>query len=167
MDQQLKVAVRAGVKNLCLLMLDLDGFKGINDTHGHKEGDRALVEAAGILKNTFREADIIARLGGDEFVVFLTDSVGTAEVEMLKKRLSDGVEAWNRAEKRRYQLAMSVGAIHHDPAVHETPEDLLRHADELMYQQKRERKRRVAQAAEAAALTVLFEPPVESVQGRN
>ncbi len=171
MDQQLKVAERAGLKNLCLLMLDLDGFKGINDTHGHKEGDRALVEAAHILRNTFREADIIARLGGDEFVVFLTDSIGPAEVEMLKKRLSDGVDSWNHAEKRRYQLAMSVGAIHHDPAVHATPEDLLRHADELMYQQKREKKRALAPLAapvlDANALSRVFDPPIESIQGRN
>lgn len=161
MDQQLKLAQRAGTRNLCLLMLDLDGFKSINDTLGHKEGDRALVEAARILRTTFREADIIARLGGDEFVVFLSDSIESAQLEIVKKRLSDGVDAWNRSENRRYRLSMSVGAVHHDPAQHRSPEDLLKHADELMYVQKREKKRALNAAAS------VFDPPVESVQGRN
>jgi len=148
-DQQIKLAHRTGRRGLCLLMLDLDGFKQINDTLGHKEGDRALIDAARILQTTFRDADIIARLGGDEFVVFLTDSIGNAQLEIVKRRLFDGVESWNQKEHRRYRLAMSVGAVHHDPAVHRTPEDLLLHADELMYQQKRERKRLALGAAGA------------------
>jgi len=166
-DQQLKVAQRAKMSSVCLLMLDLDGFKSINDTHGHKEGDRALIEASRILRNTFREADIIARLGGDEFVVFLSDSLASAQLETVKKRLYDGVESWNRAEDRRYRLSMSVGAVHHDPRQHLTPEDLLKHADELMYRQKREKKRAAALAAEAESLAGAFDPPIESIQGRN
>ncbi len=164
-DQQIKLAHRTGRRGLCLLMLDLDGFKQINDTLGHKEGDRALIDAARILQTTFRDADIIARLGGDEFVVFLTDSIENAQLEVVKRRLFDGVDSWNRKEHRRYRLAMSVGAVHHDPAVHRTPEDLLLHADELMYQQKRERKRAALAASNAQAAAHAPVIDIEAVSG--
>ena len=157
-DQQIKLSQRTNKRGLCLLMIDLDGFKQINDTLGHKEGDRALIEAATILKNTFRDADIVARLGGDEFVVFLTESIEEAQVEALKKRLHDSLEAANSKDNRRYRLAMSVGSVYHDPVAHRSPEDLLHQADELMYAQKRERKRQAALAAGT---------PAESVQARN
>lgn len=139
-EQQVKLAQRANKKGLSLLFIDLDGFKGINDTLGHKVGDHALIETAQLLKTTFRDADVIARLGGDEFVVFLSDRVEDTHVENLKKRLYDGVAAWNAQENRRYRLAMSVGIIHHDPKERRTPEQLLNRADELMYKHKRERK---------------------------
>lgn len=169
-DQQIKLAHRTGKRGLCLLMLDLDGFKQINDTLGHKEGDRALVDAARILQTTFRDADIVARLGGDEFVVFLTESIQSDQVEILKKRLLDGVDTWNAKSQRRYRLAMSVGAVYHDPMIHRTPEDLLLQADELMYQQKRERKRLAALAAAAetaagAALDLRSGAEIGSVGG--
>ena len=55
---------------MMLIFIDLDGMKQINDLYGHQEGDNALKDTANILKNTFRETDIIARIGGDEFAVF-------------------------------------------------------------------------------------------------
>lgn len=140
LEQQFKLAQRTKDKGIHLLFIDLDGFKGINDTLGHKEGDRALREASYILKTTFRDADLVARLGGDEFVVFLTDDVNELNVDGLKSRLNAGVDEWNNKEQRAYRLAMSVGVVRHDPAAHRTVEDLLRHADELMYEQKRAKK---------------------------
>ncbi len=144
LDQQLKLAHRSKAAGIYLLFIDLDGFKGINDTYGHKEGDFALVEASRILKHTFRDADLVARLGGDEFVVFLTDDVEGAQVESLKQRLLDGVEEWNRNANKPYRLAMSVGVVHHNLKLRRSTEDLLREADELMYAQKREKKKRAA-----------------------
>lgn len=140
-EQQIKQAHRAEHKGISLLFIDLDGFKGINDTHGHKVGDRALTDASSILRTTFRDADIVARLGGDEFVVFLTDGVEPAQVERLKQRLTDSVDEWNAKEQRPYRLAMSVGVVHHDLSERRSTEELLFQADELMYQQKREKKR--------------------------
>lgn len=140
-EQQLKIAARTNRKGMHLLFIDLDGFKWINDNLGHKEGDRALIHAAGLLKNTFRDADVIARLGGDEFVVFLMDGNEPMNIEALKKRLTSAVDKWNQLEERPYRLAMSVGALHHDFKKNRTAEDLLREADELMYEQKRHKKR--------------------------
>jgi diguanylate cyclase (GGDEF)-like protein/PAS domain S-box-containing protein len=140
LEQPLKLAQRQKQNKLCLLFIDLDGFKGINDNFGHKEGDRVLIEAAKILKTTFRNADLVARLGGDEFVVFLTGDMAALHVDMLKRRLMDSVDEWNQTKKRPYLLAMSAGAVQYDSRKHKSVEQMLKHADELMYKHKRERK---------------------------
>ncbi len=141
-DQQMKIAQRLGKTGFNVLFIDLDGFKWINDNLGHKEGDRVLVYAAQLLKATFREADVIARLGGDEFVILLTGDEGPEmQVEMLRKRLLFAVERWNLKEERPYRLAMSVGVVHHDFSTRKSVEDLLKEADERMYEQKRGKKR--------------------------
>jgi diguanylate cyclase (GGDEF)-like protein len=119
----------------------LDEFKWINDNLGHETGDQALKGATQVLKNTFRDADIIARLGGDEFVVLLADSVQEVNVEGLKKRLFEGLADWNKKETRPYQLKMSVGVVQHDPKQHKSTQEFLTHADNLMYEQKRNKKR--------------------------
>lgn len=139
LDQQLKVAARLK-KGLSLLFIDLDDFKPINDTLGHEEGDHALIDAAQILKKTFRDADIIARLGGDEFAVCLSDHADVEHVELLKKRLIESVDEWNKNSGRPYRILMSVGAVVQDPKHRRAPADLLREADELMYRQKRAKK---------------------------
>lgn len=150
LEQQLKVEERLRKAGLTLLFIDLDGFKGINDTLGHKEGDAALINAARLLKTTFRDADLVARLGGDEFAIFLTHGEDPIPVEILKQRLLDAIEEWNRREVRPYRLAMSVGVVHHRLEERVSAAELLRRADELMYEQKREKKSRrgLAPAAE-------------------
>lgn len=149
-DQELKQAKRSHRKDVCLLFIDLDNFKWINDHLGHKEGDRVLVKAAEILKTTFREADLVARLGGDEFVVFLTDEKGATNVDMLKDRLQENIQAWNNQESRRYTLSMSVGVVRHDLSIPRSVEELLAEADALMYHHKRAKKAAQASAAGAS-----------------
>lgn len=139
-EQELKKAQRAREGGVTLLFIDLDGFKGINDALGHAEGDKALIESTRILKNTFRDADIIARLGGDEFVVCLTNNFDEANVETLKSRLNNHLEEWNKESARPYRLQMSVGALTHDARRRASADELLSKADGLMYRQKRERK---------------------------
>ena len=77
--REAKRASRSG-QPLSLLFIDLDGFKGVNDMHGHLYGSRALVEAAAVIRESARETDIVARFGGDEFAVVLPDTGGEGAV---------------------------------------------------------------------------------------
>jgi diguanylate cyclase (GGDEF)-like protein len=118
------------------VMIDMDGFKAINDELGHDEGDRALVEFAEVLVATFRETDVVARLGGDEFAVLLARATAFQAKEAVE-RLAGAVEARNARPDRRYRLAFSAGIAEHDPARHATIVDTLRDADARMYRNKR------------------------------
>ena len=139
-QQQAKLAARTQIA-LSLLFIDLDDFKPINDTLGHAEGDRALVDLAAILRKTFRESDVMARLGGDEFCVLLTRST-TDAADMARSRLDANVKAHNETARRPYQLALSVGVGDYDPLAPCSMEDLLAQADRAMYQTKQTKKGR-------------------------
>ena len=130
--------------SLVVLYADLDGLKGINDSLGHLEGDRALVRTAEILKDAFRSSDIIARLGGDEFV--LLASIGPGESsDSLIARLQEKIAQANAQRHRPYDLSISIGVANFDPEQALTIEELMGHADRAMYEQKRNKpSRRVA-----------------------
>lgn len=123
-------------KPACLLFFDLDGFKQINDKYGHAEGDRALTAVSRLLREIFRDSDVIGRLGGDEFVVFLTNATHMESAEVLN-RFQQAVDQYNRETSRGYDLAFSVGAVEFDEEQHQGIADLLKAADGLMYQHKR------------------------------
>jgi diguanylate cyclase (GGDEF)-like protein len=133
-DQQIKAATRTN-KKMSLLFIDLDGLKPINDTWGHEEGDRALVSAANVLKQTFRESDIMARIGGDEFAVLAVDATETPEIVI--KRLTGQIALHNAQPNRRYEISMSIGTAVYDPQVPCSLDDLISRADTLMYEQKK------------------------------
>ncbi|MEQ8484856.1 MAG: sensor domain-containing diguanylate cyclase [Pseudomonadales bacterium] len=122
-----------------LLFFDLDGFKEVNDTFGHAEGDRALTTFATLLQQTFRESDVIGRLGGDEFAVLLTNAADT-ESDAAITRLQQSVDAHDREAQRGYELAFSVGRVPLDPARHRTLDDLMSDADQRMYAHKNARR---------------------------
>ncbi|BCR06381.1 hypothetical protein DESUT3_34500 [Desulfuromonas versatilis] len=137
-DHQLKVAQRAG-RELLLCYCDLDGLKLINDLLGHATGDQAIIDAAEVLRRTFRQSDIIARLGGDEFVVLANETARDSE-EALATRLHHHIDAHNRQHSRRFRLSLSFGSLLFDP---ENPcgiDELLARADRLMYQDKQNKK---------------------------
>ena len=124
---------------LVVLYADLDGLKGINDSLGHLEGDRALMRTAEILKEAFRSSDIIARLGGDEFV--LLASVGADEsAESLTERLQQKIDLANAQRNRPYDLSISIGIAHYDPDEACTIEELMGRADRVMYEEKRKKR---------------------------
>lgn len=122
-----------------LVMIDLDGFKQINDRLGHAEGDRALRDFADLLRNVFRTSDLVARLGGDEFAVLMTGAGAQAVVAGLK-RFAWSVDNFNRVKGRPYQLAFSSGSVPFDPSKHSSMFALIEEADQLMYKQKKARK---------------------------
>jgi diguanylate cyclase (GGDEF)-like protein/PAS domain S-box-containing protein len=136
-QQQLKIADRAK-KDMLLFFADLNKMKQINDTLGHKEGDKALSEVAAILKEAFRESDIIGRMGGDEFAILAIDTTDETK-EVLMKRLHTILETYNRPEKK-YQLKLSVGTALFDPEKPSTLDELIAQADALMYEEKRKNK---------------------------
>jgi diguanylate cyclase (GGDEF)-like protein len=111
-------------------------MKRINDTLGHQEGDRALIEVAGILKNAFRESDIVARLGGDEFAVLALHTAADAAAT-LASPLQDALDARDARGERGYKLSLSVGVASYDPQHPCSVHELLARADSLMYEHKR------------------------------
>ncbi len=126
-------------KPASLFFFDLDLFKEINDRYGHGEGDRALIGFSTILKEAFRESDVIARLGGDEFVVLLTNT-DYAKSELILSRLDQIRKAYNETAARGYDILYSVGIVEFDPQKHHTVEDLLEDGDQLMYAQKKSKR---------------------------
>lgn len=119
-----------------ILFFDLDGFKAINDNHGHEAGDRALRYFAKLLLKSFRKADVIARFGGDEFVVMVVgESVSAdrsiANMSHLAAESTDPIEQLVR---------WSIGRTSYDPARHGDTEALLSDADREMYSDKASRK---------------------------
>ncbi|MEH2211797.1 sensor domain-containing diguanylate cyclase [Nostoc sp.] len=138
-DQQLKLAHQLQ-KPCCLLFIDIDGLKQINDTFGHEVGDRVIVDAADLLSQTYRDSDIVARLGGDEFVVFIPKC--SDRTNAISVRLQTNIDLFNQNQGRNYRLSMSIGVqecvINEDVSL----EKLILQADELMYQQKRAKRRK-------------------------
>lgn len=148
LDKEVKRSRRYG-SPLCLLMLDVDGFKGINDTRGHEEGDKALKRVARALGRAVRDADTVGRWGGDEFVVVLpsTDFEGALA---LGERVRDAVrDSCRRAPADAPAVSVSVGVACYDGEG--TSAALVALADAAMYEAKRAGGDRVAQAPDPAS----------------
>ena len=137
-EHYLKI-VRRQKRGVYMLYADFDDLKKINDTWGHQEGDLALIETANVLKNNFRESDIIARIGGDEFVVI---PVGTTldSVDIVFARLNKAIEINNSESTHAYRLSLSVGIAFYDPEHPVSIEELLAQADKSMYDRKRNKQ---------------------------
>jgi diguanylate cyclase (GGDEF)-like protein len=138
-EQQTRVADRDR-RPMMVISVDLDGLKGINDTFGHKAGDAAIAETSQILRESFRNADLVARMGGDEFAVLLTGGEAEFDREKLDRRLQEIVEKHNRKCDRQYGISLSAGFASVDAAGAETFEEWLHRADTVMYEKKRRKK---------------------------
>jgi len=134
----LKFARRAS-HPLCLMYIDMDSLKQVNNTYGHEEGDIAITHFARILTETYRDSDVIARLGGDEFAVLTIDATAGG-IDIIKTRLQSNVDAYNLVSVRGYALSFSLGIIQVDLNSTLTVDGLLSQADQAMYRHKRTRK---------------------------
>lgn len=137
-EQQLKLAQRTQIPT-CLMFIDLDGLKQINDQLGHEMGDAAIVASANLINQTFRQSDTLGRLGGDEFVVLLQGN--NPSVEVIIGRLKSSIEEFNQSGDQLFHVSMSMGVVNYDPSQPVSLDHLITLADELMYQQKRAKKK--------------------------
>ena len=135
----LKFAQRAN-HPLCLVYIDMDRLKYLNDTFGHSEGNAALIEFGRILTETFRDSDVVARLGGDEFVI-LTIDASESDLDNIQTRLQNNVATYNLRSTNGHDLSFSLGVIQVDITAPVTMEELLSRADAAMYKHKQSRKR--------------------------
>jgi diguanylate cyclase (GGDEF)-like protein len=135
-DDGLSVAVENQVRSgapMCLLMIDLDRFKLLNDTHGHAAGDAALVLVARVLRAQTRQTDLLARIGGEEFAVALYNCAladGVRRAEQIRKAVETASTEWPTP----LTVSIGVAALHADAS---TGEDLMACADTALYAAKR------------------------------
>ena len=151
LDRALAAAERYGRRG-AILVLDLDGFKYVNDTLGHPVGDELIARLAGTLRSELRESDVIARLGGDEFGVILPEAddaeAGAVASKLLRAVARDGVVA---DSSRSARVTASIGLAPFDGADGLSPEELLVEADIAMYDAKEAGRNQAARSEREAA----------------
>lgn len=141
-EQALSHARRAGTGGV-LLFVDLDGFKSVNDTHGHEAGDKVLREAAQRMRDCVRESDTLARIGGDEFVLLSLGVSHEDQLQTLSDKLLQVIEApysvlsCRTGQPVPVRISASIGACFFPQGDCEAVE-LLRRSDEAMYHAKRD-----------------------------
>lgn len=139
LQRQLKLSKR-DKSPLLLAYSDLDNLKDINDEFGHDEGDRAMAQVAKLFKSILREVDIITRMGGDEFLLIFLDS-SLNEIPIIRKRLSKELARLNRISKKPYKIGFSTGFSNYDPANPQSMDELIRIADQKMYEEKKRKNK--------------------------
>jgi diguanylate cyclase (GGDEF)-like protein len=138
-EQHARLAQRQG-EPFAIVFADLNGLKTINDTLGHEAGDRSIRSVAAVLRQTFRDSDVVSRLGGDEFVALLVNT-DSAMQETIAARLLQGLAVHNLNEPPALQLSLSIGISFFKPASPLPVAALMIEADRLMYTDKRRQRR--------------------------
>lgn len=123
-------------QHFCLIYIDLDNFKEINDNFGHSEGNVALCVFSNILEQQLNTKSIVARLGGDEFGVLLPDSFHDDAVDFIRT-LKKEISTHNKSSEKMYKLKFSYGIAEFDENKHIDKSKLITEADEKMYVNKR------------------------------
>lgn len=135
LEEGLMRAVAKG-RPLAVVMSDLDGFKQVNDRYGHDAGDRALVKVSEVLRGHLRATDLCCRWGGEEFVVLLEKADGAAALRVAERLRAAVSKAGFEHEGRQYPLTLSVGAAAFPDLHVKEPKELLKLADEALYEAK-------------------------------
>jgi len=136
-----------GGQSLGLLFIDLDGFKAVNDTHGHEAGDRLLSEIANRLRAVVRKTDSVFRLAGDEFTVLLEGLHDAGSAHVAAAKIIEAVSRPVQVDGGEGQVGASIGLALFAPHGGASPEQLIKEADERMYQAKRAGKGRICPPA--------------------
>ncbi|WP_207726528.1 GGDEF domain-containing protein [Anaerocolumna chitinilytica] len=138
LDKYLNIRIKNSneLKTFSAMLIDLDGFKKINDTFGHDTGDEAIKEAAQIIRNSLRRDDFVARYGGDEFFVIL-DSSDEHILETAVERMKSNVDKFNCNSDKEYKLSFAIGSAVYDYERRMKSDDFFRYIDTLMYNNKK------------------------------
>ncbi len=137
-EQRLKNKLKKA-KAFSLIMIDIDKFKMINDTYGHKEGDMALVVVANVLKNSVKHIDLTSRYGGDEFMLLLESSdEGTSRYVI--DRVNANLSAYNNKSVKPYKIKLSMGAYFIEEPQKVSYADVLAVVDKNMYEMKNKKQ---------------------------
>lgn len=139
LQQAMKHATRNDSK-LCLVFIDLDGFKQVNDNYGHHLGDELLAEVASRMQSVLRDEDTLARVGGDEFVAVLGDIQQVSETNNVLERLQHSVSEVTQVSGKAVNISASIGVSIYPQAEAVGPDQLLRQADQAMYHAKQNGK---------------------------
>ncbi len=134
-QQQLSLAVRTK-RGMILFFIKLDDLKEIKDKSGHQDGDLALIETANILKEVFRDSDIVGHHAEDEFTAIAIESFD-ANNKIIITRLQDELKFRNKQDNRLYELSLSIGTAYYDTEELCSVEELINRAEESMYEQKK------------------------------
>lgn len=130
-------------KPVCLLMIDLDNFKAINDQYGHAVGDRVLSIVARRLKNTLRQDDLAGRYGGDEFVILMPD-LDLPDCQWVAERCQSVVaEDPVEVDASRFWISISIGLVVSNADVNLALEELIQQADRHLLQAKKDGRNRI------------------------
>jgi diguanylate cyclase (GGDEF)-like protein len=147
-DREIQRSHRFG-RGLCLLMMDLDGLKSINDRYGHYQGDLVLRGVAHVIRSVLRGVDVPARYGGDEFVALLPETDSSGALVVAEKIRIDVSELVVDANGQRITTSLSIGVVTY-PEDGKTADELMIAADAAMYSSKRMGKNRVVGYADQA-----------------
>ena len=134
---------RRNKTTVALLYLDLDDFKEINDSHGHSIGDQVLIKTAERMTHCVRETDTVARIGGDEFIIVLNQAGEKTAIIKSVEKIITTLTGSLRISGQDLYISVSIGiALYPDHG--QTPDDLIKNADEAMYLVKRKGKNKYA-----------------------
>jgi|CXWL01.1.fsa_nt_gi diguanylate cyclase len=129
---------------LCFVLLDIDNFKQLNDTHGHKVGDDALVFLVGAIKETTRPEDIVSRYGGEEFAILLPNTVLEEALMISSRILRNLTKKFFLYENKRLLITFSAGVAQYQ--LGESQESIFKRADQAMYKAKKTGKNQILAA---------------------
>jgi diguanylate cyclase (GGDEF)-like protein len=130
---------RAAGEDMLLFYVDCDGFKQLNDVHGHLTGDRALKEIGRALRSAVRETDVVGRMGGDEFTILAVDAIGDC-ADQIRSRIYEQIDALNSQHLLPAPVAVSIGHVYIAHTNTNDLESLLAAADQDLYHHKRSRR---------------------------
>ncbi len=138
LEKEIELAKKHGY-SVCVIMMDIDGFKQINDTQGHLVGDKAISESAKLLEKCIRPSDTLARFGGDEFVIFMPNAT-IEDGKAVTEKIQNNIEEWNNNPTiPNVALSLSCGVYASDL---NHADELIKKADEDLYICKKAKKKK-------------------------